>query len=133
MLSHIYKRKHSHFKETHRASHLARSKKTGKILIAERSHIKYGIAIFMISDLNVNGVSVWEQDNIEQISIDMPGVVVHCMYKAPNEKCVLPAIGYGNRPHIVIGDFYSQIITWGYTTTDNNGEAIEQWAYAFNS
>ena len=45
-----------------------------------------------------------------------------------NEKFVLPALGYGNLPDIVIRDFNSHIITWGYTITDDNGEAVEQCA-----
>ena len=76
-------------------------------LIAERPHIKYGSAILIRSDLKVKGVSVWEQDNMELIIIEMPGVVVHSVYKPPNEKFVLPALGHGNLPHIVIGDFNS--------------------------
>ena len=57
-------------------------------------------------------VSVWEQGNVELISIEMPGEVVHSMYIPPNEKFVLPALEHGNLPHIVIGDFNSHITTW---------------------
>ena len=71
----------------------------------------------------MKGVSVWEL-----ISIEMPGAVVHSVYKPPNEKFVLPALGYGNLPHNVISAFNSHITTWGYTTTDDNGEVVEQWA-----
>ena len=131
MLSEMCKREHCHcvcLQETHRAPHLARTKIPGMTLIAERPHIKYGSAILIRSDLKVKGVSVWEQDNVELISIEMPGVVVHSVYKPPNEKFVPTALGNGNLPHIVIGDFKSQITTWGYTNTDNNGEVVEQWA-----
>ena len=126
MLSEMCKREHCHclcLQKTHRAPHLARPKIPGMTLIAERPHIKYGIAILIRSDLKVKGVSVWEQDNVELISIEMPGVVVHSVYKPPNEKFVLPALGHGNLPHIVIGDFNSHSTTWGYTNTDDNGEA----------
>ena len=63
-------------------------------------------------DLRVKSVSVWEQDNVELISIEMPGVGVHAVYKPPNEKFVLPALGHGNLPHIVIGYFNSHSTTW---------------------
>ena len=76
-------------------------------LIAERPHIKYGSAILMRNDLKVKCVYVWEQDSVELILIEMPGVAVHSVYKPPNEKFVLPALGHGNLPHIVIGDFNS--------------------------
>ena len=135
MLSEMCKREHSYclcLQETHRAPHLARSKTTGMTLVAEQPHIKYGSAILIRSDLKVKGVSVWEQDNVELIPIDMHGVVVHSMYKPPNEKCVLPALGYGNLPHIVIGDFNSHSTTWGYTTMDHNGQSVEQWADSCN-
>ena len=124
-------REHCHclcLQETHRVQHLARPKIPGMTLIAERPHIKYGCTILIRSDLKVKGVSVWEQDNVELISIEMPGVVIHSVYKPPNEKFVLPALGHGNLPHIVIGDFNSHSTTWGYTNTDDNGEAVEQWA-----
>ena len=115
MLSEICKREHCHclcLQGTHIAPHLTRPKITGMTLVAERPRIKYGSAILIRSDLKVKGVYVWEQDNVELISIEMPGVVVHSVYKPPNEKFVLPALGYGNLPHIVIGDFNSHSTTW---------------------
>ena len=69
---------------------------------------------------------------MELISIEMAEIVVHSVYKPPNEKFVLPALGHGNLPHIVIGDFNSHSTTWGYTNTDDNGEAAEQWADSCN-
>ena len=69
---------------------------------------------------------------MELITIEMPGVVVHSVYKPPNEKFVLPALGHGNLPHIVIGEFNSHSTTWGYTITNDNGEAVEQWADSCN-
>ena len=50
------------------------------------------------------------------------------MYKPPNDQFELPALGNRNLPDIVIGDFNSHSTTWGYTNTDNEGEAVEQWA-----
>ena len=80
MLSEMCKREHCHclcLQETHRAQHLARPNITGMTLIAERPHIKYGSAILIRSDLKVKSVSVWEKDNVELISIEMAGVIVH--------------------------------------------------------
>ena len=134
MLSEMCETEHCHclcLQETHRALHLARPKIHGVTLIAERPHIKYGSATLIRTELKVKGVSVWEQDNVELISIEMSGEVVHSVYKPPNEKCVLPALGYGNLPHIVIGDFNSHSTAWGYTNTDN-GEAVEQWTDSCN-
>ena len=62
----------------------------------------------------------------------MPGVVVHSLYKPPDEKFILQALRHANLPYIVIGDFNSYNTTWGCTNTDNNGEAVEQWADSCN-
>ena len=98
---------------------------------AERPHInKYGGVILIRSDLKVKRISVWEQGNIELIPNDMPGVIVHSVYKPPNENLVLSVLGH--LPHIVTGDFISLRTTWGYTNTDDNEEAVEQWADSCN-
>ena len=81
--------------ETHIAPHLARPK------IPERPHINMVTLFSSERDLKVEGVSVWEQDNVELISIDMPGVVVHSVYKPPNDKFVLPTLGQP-QPHLCI-------------------------------
>ena len=101
--------------KTHRAPHLEKTKITGMALIAVRPHIKHGSAILIRSDMQVKSVSGWEQDNVE----------LRCM-----EKFVLPALGHGNLPHIVTGDFNGHSTTWGYT--DANGEAVEQCADSCN-
>ena len=53
---------------------------------------------------------------------------MHSVYKPPNNQLALPALGHRDLPHIVIGDFNSHSTLWGYDTTYNNGEAVEQWA-----
>ena len=63
---------------------------------------------------------------LKQFLIEIHGVIVHSMYKPPNEKFVIPALGHGNLPHIVIGDFNSYSTTWRFTTTDDNRLVVEQ-------
>ena len=36
--------------------------------------------------------------------MELPGVVVHSVYKPPDEQFLLPPLGIRNIPHIVIGD-----------------------------
>ena len=67
---------------------------------------------------------------LELITIVMSGVVVHSVYKPTNDQFALQALGHRDLPHIVIGDFNSHSTSWGYDTTDNNVEAVEQWAYS---
>ena len=46
---------------------------------------------------------------VELITIVMSGVVVHSVYKPPNDQFALPALGHRDLPHIVIGDFNSHM------------------------
>ena len=57
--------------------------------------------------------------------MELPGVLVYSVYKPPAEQLLLPSLGSRNMPHIVIGDFNSHTTLWGYTSTDNDGEAVE--------
>ena len=87
------------------------------------------VALFFVRDgLKVNSISVCEEENVEFITVELPGVVVHSMYKPPPEPFLLPPLGQRIKPHIVIGDFNSHSTLGGYTTTDSDGEAVEQWA-----
>ena len=58
----------------------------------------------------------------------MSGVVVHSVYKPPNDQFALPVLAHRDLPHIVIGDLNSHSTSWGYDTTYKNGEAVKQWA-----
>ena len=53
---------------------------------------------------------------------------MHSAYKPPYNQLALPALSHRDLPHIVIGYFNSHSTSWGYDTTYNNGEAVEQWA-----
>ena len=53
---------------------------------------------------------------------------MHFAYKPLNDKFALQAHGHRELPNTVIGDFNSHNTSWCYATTDNNGEAVEQWA-----
>ena len=96
-------------------------------LVAERPYKKQGSAILIREDLKVKNVYERVQGTFELITIVMSAVVVHSAYKPPNNQFALPKLGHRNLPHIVIGYFKSHSTPWGYDTTDNNGEAVEQW------
>ena len=112
--------------ELHRATNLQRPKIAGMSLVVERPHNKYGSAILIRNDLKVMKIYERVQGTVV-ITIVMSGVVVHSVYKPPNDLFELPALAHRNLPHIVIGDFNSHSTMWGYTSTDNEGEAVEQW------
>ena len=73
-------------------------------LVAERIHNKHGNSIFIRDGLKVNKIYVCEEDNVELSTVELPGVVVHSMYKLSPQ---LSTLGQRNKHHIVIGDFSS--------------------------
>ena len=91
-------------------------------LVAERPH-KHGSSVFVRDGLKVSSMSLCEEENVEFITVELPGVVVHSLYKPPPEPFLLPPLGQRIKPHIVIGDFNSHSTLWEYTTTDSDGEA----------
>ena len=101
--------------EIHRSADSFRPKIAGMSLVAESPHKKYGSAILIRDDLKVEKISVRTLGTVELLTIVMPGVVVHSVYKPPNDQFELPALGRRNFPHIVIRDFNNHSTTWDTT------------------
>ena len=80
--------------ETHRHTNLSRPEIAGMLLVAERPHKKYGSAILIRDDLKVDNVYERVQGTVELITIVMSGVVVHSVYKPPNDQFALQALGH---------------------------------------
>ena len=114
--------------ETHRSKDQARPRIPGMALVAEPPHKKHGSSVFIRDGLKVNNIYVCEEGNVELITVELSGVIVHSMYKPPPEPFRLPALGQRNKSHIVIGDFNSHSTLWRYTTTNSDVESVEQWA-----
>ena len=76
-------------------------------LVAEHPHNKHGNSVFFVRDgRKGNSISVCEEDNVKFIAVELPGVVVHSVYKPPAEQFLFPLLGNRNMPHIVIGNFF---------------------------
>ena len=103
----------------------ARPSIPGMALVAERPHNKPGNSVFVRDGLKVNSISACEEDHVEFITVELPGVVIHSVYKPPVEQFLLPPLGSRNMPHIIIGDFNSHNTLWRYTSTDNDGDTVE--------
>ena len=116
--------------ETHRSIDQARRNIPGMTLITEHPHNNHGSSVFVRDDLKSHNISVCEEKNVVFITVELPNVVVHSLYKPPPEPFLLPPLGQRIKHHIVIGDFNSHSTLWGYTITDTDGEeeAVEQWA-----
>ena len=67
-------------------------------LVVERPHNKYGSAILIQNDLKVKKIYERVQGTVEIITTVMSGVVVHSVYKPPNDSFELPALGHTNLP-----------------------------------
>ena len=82
--------------EAHRVKDQAMPNIHGMSLVAERPHNRHGGSVFVRDGLKVNSISVCEEDNFELITVELPGVVVHSVYKPPAEQFLLPPIGSRN-------------------------------------
>ena len=76
--------------------------------------------VFVRDGLKVNNISVCEEDNVESITVELLGVVVHSVYIPPNEQFLPPPLGSRNMFHILSVDFSSHIILCGYTSTNHD-------------
>ena len=102
-------------------TNLLRPKMAGISLVAERPHKKYGSAILIRNDLKVHNIYERVQGTVEMITIVMSGVVVHSVYKPPNNQFEFPVLGHRKLVNIVIGDFNTHSTSSGYDTTDESG------------
>ena len=70
-------------KETHRSKDQTRPVIPGMALVAGRTQNNHGNSVFIRDGLNVYSISVCEEENIEISTVELPGVVVHSVYKPP--------------------------------------------------
>ena len=115
--------------ETHRGPSRNRPRMPGMTLTTERLHDQYG-SIFVRNGLTVDNASVSENYNIDVLSIELMGIYVSSVYKPPIETFSLPNAVTDGRVNVVIGDFNSHSVTWGYVKTNEDGESVENWADA---
>ena len=67
---------------------------------------------------------------IEVLSIELMWISVSSVYKPPIETFSLPNAVTDGCVNVVIGDFNSHSVTWGYGKTNEDGEIVENWADA---
>lgn len=115
--------------ETHRDESSRRPNLRNMKLVLERPHPKYGSAIFTKPNLNIVSVDKTEDNNVEILTIELDKCAITSIYKPPNVDFQFkePNNFRRNKHHILIGDFNCHSSNWGYTNTDKNGEALENW------
>ena len=116
--------------ETHRGPDAIRPSIPGMDLAIERPHSQYGSAIFVTSGTIVSTTSLTDINNIEILRVDLIGISVPSVYKPPGERVSFhqPLTAVGDQQQVIIGDFNSHSSTWGYATTNTDGELVEDWA-----
>ena len=113
--------------ETHRGPQSHRPKMNGMICIVELPHDQYRSAIFVKEGTTVKSIHTDDQNNIETLSVDLGSIVITSVYKPPATPFKLPALLQPHKNRIVFGDFNSHNIQWGYNSTNEDGDAVEQW------
>jgi len=116
--------------ETHRDTNHRRPKISGMRLVVERPHSKYGSAIFTKPDLDIISTGITDKNNIEIMTIDIKQCTITSIYKPPNVSFEFeePENYRERNIKIVIGDFNSHNVMWGYTENNEDGEKVEDWA-----
>lgn len=119
--------------ETHRDRHHERPRIEGMCFVAEMSHSKHGSAVFARPEIAVKSTS-YTEDGIEIISIKLDRYTITSIYKPPNQifNFKKPKNFSSEETNIVVGDFNSRSINWGYIDTDESRESVERWASATN-
>lgn len=105
--------------ETHRGLISDRPKILGMSLILERSHDKYGSAIFTKPNIIVHSSDNTCHEDVEILTIFLHSCSVTSVYKPPNTDFKFI------EPKIVIGDFNCHSVVWGYHNTNRDGEILE--------
>jgi len=102
-------------------------------LVAIRHLMIYGSDIFAKPNTYIHPVAhINAQNDIEFITAHLPNISVSSIYKPPNTPFIAPNLksecGLQHNRNRVIGDFSSHISSWGYTESNNESEAVENWA-----
>ena len=97
-------------------------------LVAEIAHEQYGSAIFVRSNCICDLTSTSNTNNVEIIQAQLNKLTVTSVYKASNEQFSFGSNLASTQMNVVIGDFNSHGVEWGYRSTDENGRLVEQWS-----
>ena len=116
--------------ENHRGPDGIRPSIPGMDLAIERPQSQYGSAICVTSGTIVNTTSLTDINNIEILRVDLNGISATPVYKPPGERFSFhqPLTVVGDQHQVIIGDFNSHSSTWGYATTNTDGELVDDWA-----
>ena len=75
-----------------------------------------------------DSTSTSNTNNVEIIQAQLNKLTVTSVFKPPNEQFSFGSILASTQINVVIGDFNSHGVEWGYRSTDKNGRLVEQWS-----
>ncbi len=89
----------------------------------------HGIATFVRNTAKWKLVAVSSsKSSVEWVAIHIEGVTVVNVYKPPASHLQVDSFPVFDTPCIYAGDFNCHSTTWGYSTTNPDGDALEYWA-----
>lgn len=89
----------------------------------------HGSVMYVRNSLcDIKRVCCQEISGTEVIALELSGLTVVSVYKPPNTQWPTPALPPVPQPCIYLGDFNSHHASWGYTSNDENGEKLVEWA-----
>ena len=89
---------------------------------------QYGSAIFVRNNCICDLTSTSNTNNVEIIQAQLNKLTVTSVYKPPNEQFRFGSNLASTQMNVVIGDFNSHGVEWGYRSTDENSRLVEQWS-----
>ena len=116
--------------ETHRGKTMKRPDVSGMRIAIEIPHDKHGSVVFVRTGMDVVSVASTNKDGIEILTVELAGCTVSSVYKPPSVPfCFLRPSNFLSKPtQVVMGDFNSHGVTWGYRETNEDGSRVEDWA-----
>ena len=115
--------------ETHRGTTNNRPKVHGMTLAVEHPHSKYGSVIFVKTGTIIESMSVTEDGDVQVLELELKRVTVTSVYKPPIGAFRFHTL-QTSKPQVVIEDFNSHSLNWGYNESNLDGDTVEAWAEA---
>ncbi|UYV75865.1 hypothetical protein LAZ67_13001600 [Cordylochernes scorpioides] len=97
----------------------------GYVIICSKPHPKFGLAIYITYKLREETKVLPETSH--SIGIQINDLSIYNVYKPPSQLWIPTSLPSPQHPAIVLGDFNSHHTLWGYSSTDNEGESLNDW------
>ena len=83
----------------------------------------------MKTGTTIESTSVIDDNDAEVLEVELRGVAAISVNKPPGNAFQMHTL-LTSKPKMIIGDFNSHSINWGYSESNLDGEAVKSWARA---